>query len=94
MIIMQIYFKLPTCSAEWFHGDAFGLTVEKTGMLIGFRCHNCRTKPPPVCPHMHIIGADEGELDGSSAFGIQGSEEAYKSLAPEYEVIEFLIFYA
>ncbi|XP_063937652.1 DDT domain-containing protein PTM isoform X2 [Daucus carota subsp. sativus] len=70
---------------EWFHGDAFGLTVEKTGMLIGFRCHNCRTKAPPVCPHMHVIGADEGELDGSSAFGIQGSEEAYKSLAPEYE---------
>ncbi|KAK1390858.1 DNA binding,zinc ion binding,DNA binding [Heracleum sosnowskyi] len=71
---------------EWFHGDAFGLTVEKTGILIGFRCCGCRSKAPSVCPHMPAIGADEVDLDGSNAVGFRGSEEAaYNSPAPENE---------
>ncbi|KAF2312110.1 hypothetical protein GH714_028082 [Hevea brasiliensis] len=35
---------------EWFHGDAFGLDVENSHKLIGFRCHMCRNSTPPVCP--------------------------------------------
>lgn len=70
---------------EWFHGDAFGLTVEKTGVLIGFRCYSCRSKAPSDCPHMHAIGADEGDLNGSNAVGIRGSEEAYNSPALDNE---------
>ncbi|XP_057456747.1 DDT domain-containing protein PTM isoform X2 [Lotus japonicus] len=38
---------------EWFHGDAFGLTVENVGQLIGFRCHVCRDRDAPICPHMN-----------------------------------------
>ena len=37
--------------AEWFHGDAFGLDAENINKLIGFRCHVCLKKTPPICPH-------------------------------------------
>lgn len=39
-------------NAEWFHADAFGLDVEKSDKLIGFRCHVCRKSTPPVCPQV------------------------------------------
>ena len=39
------------CYAAWFHGDAFGLDQTKIDKLIGFRCHTCRKRMPPVCPH-------------------------------------------
>lgn len=93
MITLKRYFTLSSHFADWFHGDAFGLTIEKTGVLVGFRCHNCLSKAPPVCPHLHVIGADEGELDGSNAVGIRDSEEAYNSSALENEVIAILICY-
>ncbi|KAJ4978874.1 hypothetical protein NE237_009654 [Protea cynaroides] len=38
--------------ADWFHGDAFGLTHEKLGTILGFRCHRCRQVKPPLCPHL------------------------------------------
>jgi hypothetical protein len=44
------YIGCETCGG-WFHGDAFALNKEKVGNLIGFRCHNCRKRTPPVCPH-------------------------------------------
>ncbi|KAJ1420637.1 Zinc finger, PHD-type [Sesbania bispinosa] len=37
---------------DWFHGDAFGLNVEKAKQLIGFKCHVCRDRPAPICPHI------------------------------------------
>ncbi|XP_058107146.1 DDT domain-containing protein PTM [Magnolia sinica] len=37
---------------EWFHGDAFGLTMKNTNNLLGFKCHNCLKRSPPVCPHL------------------------------------------
>lgn len=37
---------------DWFHGDAFGLTVENARQLIGFRCHACRGRIAPICPHV------------------------------------------
>ncbi|VFQ94021.1 unnamed protein product [Cuscuta campestris] len=37
---------------DWFHGDAFGLTSERIGNVIGFKCHKCRNKSAPVCAFM------------------------------------------
>ncbi|XP_022847458.1 DDT domain-containing protein PTM isoform X1 [Olea europaea var. sylvestris] len=37
---------------DWFHGDAFNLKAEKVEKLIGFKCHKCLYKNPPVCPHV------------------------------------------
>ncbi|GAB4856005.1 hypothetical protein Ancab_024644 [Ancistrocladus abbreviatus] len=34
----------------WFHGRAFGLHAKIVESLIGFRCHVCRKRNPPVCP--------------------------------------------
>ncbi|KAK7312181.1 hypothetical protein VNO77_35862 [Canavalia gladiata] len=39
---------------DWFHGDAFGLNMENARQLIGFRCHACRDRTAPICPHMKI----------------------------------------
>lgn len=40
--------------ADWFHGDAFGLTLDNARQLIGFKCHVCRDRTAPICPHMKI----------------------------------------
>ncbi|KAL5831783.1 hypothetical protein ACOSQ4_017137 [Xanthoceras sorbifolium] len=42
---------------EWYHGDAYGLNAENICMLIGFRCHVCRKRTPPVCPHRISVGS-------------------------------------
>ncbi|KAL0709420.1 hypothetical protein Bca4012_016398 [Brassica carinata] len=39
------------CS-KWYHGDACGINEKNSSMVIGFRCHLCREKPSPTCPHM------------------------------------------
>ncbi|CAH8319901.1 unnamed protein product [Eruca vesicaria subsp. sativa] len=39
-----------TCK-EWYHGDACGINEKNSSMVIGFRCHLCREKLPPTCPH-------------------------------------------
>ncbi|CAL5212450.1 unnamed protein product [Lathyrus oleraceus] len=39
---------------DWFHGDAFGLTEENASQLIGFKCHVCRGRDAPICPHVKI----------------------------------------
>nr|XP_034893672.1 DDT domain-containing protein PTM-like isoform X2 [Populus alba] len=44
------YISCEMCG-EWFHGDAFGLDAENINKLIGFRCHMCLEKTPPICPH-------------------------------------------
>ncbi|KAJ0230708.1 PHD-finger and DNA binding domain-containing protein [Hirschfeldia incana] len=36
---------------EWYHGDACGIDEKNSSMVIGFRCHLCREKLPPTCPH-------------------------------------------
>ncbi|KAB5540946.1 hypothetical protein DKX38_013920 [Salix brachista] len=45
------YISCEICG-EWFHGDAFGLDMENINKLIGFRCHMCLKKTPPVCPRV------------------------------------------
>nr|XP_048322407.1 DDT domain-containing protein PTM-like isoform X3 [Ziziphus jujuba var. spinosa] len=47
---------------EWFHGDAFGLHSENIDKLIGFKCHTCREKGPPVCPHLVAVRTDVSQL--------------------------------
>ncbi|XP_043692169.1 DDT domain-containing protein PTM-like [Telopea speciosissima] len=46
-----IYIGCESCE-DWFHGDAFGLTEEKLGSVLGFRCHRCRQRNPPLCPYL------------------------------------------
>lgn len=44
---------------DWYHGDAFGLDEQKIGNVIGFRCHECCKRTPPVCPHLQNMRNDE-----------------------------------
>ncbi|KAL0342853.1 UNVERIFIED_CONTAM: DDT domain-containing protein PTM [Sesamum calycinum] len=46
----------------WLHGDALGLTADKIENLIGFKCHTCLNKRPPVCPHHCQTGGSKAEL--------------------------------
>ncbi|XP_024985187.1 DDT domain-containing protein PTM isoform X1 [Cynara cardunculus var. scolymus] len=55
------YISCETCG-DWYHGDAFGLQDEHIGFIIGFKCHKCRERAPPVCPHLHPI-IDESQKD-------------------------------
>lgn len=57
--------NIPRYYADWFHGDAFGLTVEKAGQLIGFRCHVCRDRAAPICPHMSINSLSRTESNAA-----------------------------
>lgn len=50
------------CHAAWFHGDAFGLDQTKIDKLIGFRCHMCRKRMPPICLHLTIQKSDSLEV--------------------------------
>lgn len=47
---------------EWFHGDAFGLTVENVRQLIGFRCHVCRDRTAPICPYKNSNALTHAEI--------------------------------
>ncbi|KAJ8446872.1 hypothetical protein Cgig2_016182 [Carnegiea gigantea] len=58
-------------SADWFHGDAFGLNKGNLGCVIGFKCHVCRERSPPVCPFYNISGG-RNELRTQN---VQGSLE-------------------
>uniref|UniRef100_A0A5B6ZI79 DDT domain-containing protein PTM n=1 Tax=Davidia involucrata TaxID=16924 RepID=A0A5B6ZI79_DAVIN len=48
---------------DWFHGDAFGLSVGNVGNLIGFRCHKCCNRTPPICPHVYGMRSNGAQLD-------------------------------
>lgn len=48
--------------ADWFHGDALDLRADKIENLIGFKCHMCLNKRPPVCPHHCPAGSNDLEL--------------------------------
>ncbi|KAL2485484.1 DNA binding zinc ion binding DNA binding [Abeliophyllum distichum] len=47
---------------DWFHGDAFDLKADKVEKLIGFKCHTCLNKNPPVCPHVCASGSGKAAL--------------------------------
>ncbi|CAH1453259.1 unnamed protein product [Lactuca virosa] len=45
------YVSCVTCK-DWYHGDAFGLRDEHISVIIGFKCHKCRERAPPICPYL------------------------------------------
>ncbi|CAI8617227.1 unnamed protein product [Vicia faba] len=51
---------------DWFHGDAFGLTEENASQLIGFKCHVCRGRDAPICPHVKINALSRIEPNAST----------------------------
>ncbi|CAK9171440.1 unnamed protein product, partial [Ilex paraguariensis] len=57
------YISCDICG-DWFHGDAFGLGAENISNLIGFKCHKCRNRNSPICPHLHVRRSDEVQLGG------------------------------
>ncbi|CAL0304326.1 unnamed protein product [Lupinus luteus] len=59
------YIACETCG-DWFHGDAFGLTLDNARQIIGFRCHVCRDRAAPVCPHMKINALPHAESNMST----------------------------
>ncbi|KNA22597.1 hypothetical protein SOVF_030890 [Spinacia oleracea] len=81
-----VYIACELCG-DWFHGDAFGLSKENIEYLMGFKCHVCRERNPPVCPFI------EDSRDGNSPFieatcearDAQGSSEA---VAARKETVE------
>ncbi|KAD3640268.1 hypothetical protein E3N88_29491 [Mikania micrantha] len=48
------YICCDTCR-DWYHGDAFGLTDAHTKVVIGFKCHKCRERSPPLCPQLNSV---------------------------------------
>lgn len=62
-----IYVNCEYCQ-EWFHGETFGITLENNSMILGFTCHTCRRRSPPVCPYLeeeqdNEVGSSEGSRD-------------------------------
>ncbi|XP_071704699.1 DDT domain-containing protein PTM-like [Rutidosis leptorrhynchoides] len=73
------YISCETCGG-WYHGDAFGLKEEHIGVIISFKCHNCRERAPPICPHLHFASdksglGEEKEDDEGTKFGVEVSSE-------------------
>ncbi|KAI7982633.1 DDT domain-containing protein PTM [Camellia lanceoleosa] len=67
---------------DWFHGDAFGLGVENIDNLIGFKCHKCRDRTPPICPHFHRKTIDEALLvELNNTAGTECAEEVSNIVA-------------
>ncbi|KAJ6299500.1 hypothetical protein OIU76_020464 [Salix suchowensis] len=71
------YISCEMCG-EWFHGDAFGLDAENINKLIGFRCHMCLKKTPPICPHAaatsHEFEIGEVQNDAETDFPKEGTD--------------------
>lgn len=62
---------------DWYHGDAFGLHAENIGKLIGFKCHVCRDRVPPVCPHVQDTKNDGARFDDGE--GLDGANQKCQS---------------
>ncbi|KAL4590649.1 hypothetical protein LXL04_003588 [Taraxacum kok-saghyz] len=61
------YVSCVTCT-DWYHGDAFGLKDEHMGVIIGFKCHKCRERAPPVCPHQSVMCDEDKGVLGKESF--------------------------
>lgn len=83
----SIIFLLPFYHAEWFHGDAFGLHSENIDKLIGFKCHTCCERAPPVCPHLVVVSTDMSQLaEAQINTVVEGSEEVSNAVPPMSKV--------
>lgn len=63
-----IYIGCERCQ-DWFHGDAFFLTVENINNLIGFRCHKCRMRSEPICPFLKHSLVGNADFDTERKIG-------------------------
>ncbi|XP_077219409.1 PHD-finger and DNA binding domain-containing protein [Tasmannia lanceolata] len=57
----SLYVGCESCE-DWFHGDAYGLTVENINNLLGFKCHNCLKRSSPSCQHSQDAELNEVQL--------------------------------
>lgn len=62
--------------------------MENISNLIGFRCHECRNREPPVCPHLHSAKTDQTQSGESNHMEIECAEEVSNVTAPPTEVLE------
>ncbi|KAF9595172.1 hypothetical protein IFM89_037601 [Coptis chinensis] len=57
---------------EWFHGKDFGVTTENSNTILGFSCHNCCKRNPPICPYLLDAQVNEvGLLKGENDAGVE-----------------------
>lgn len=81
---LSSYIACESCE-EWYHGDAFGLDDEKMHKLMGFRCHECRKRAPPICPYGPTMKRSKSaEVQNDAAF--ECSEEVLNVSPPSNEV--------
>ncbi|KAG7950821.1 hypothetical protein I3843_13G135800 [Carya illinoinensis] len=81
------YILCETCG-EWFHGDAFGLTLENIDKLIGFRCHICRKRDPPICPHLLTVKTDVSRLvEAQGNALVECNDEESSAVSPLSEIV-------
>ncbi|KAG6682665.1 hypothetical protein I3842_13G154300 [Carya illinoinensis] len=81
------YILCETCG-EWFHGDAFGLTLENIDKLIGFRCHICRKRDPPICPHLLTVKTDVSQLvEAQGNALVECNDEESSAVSPLSEIV-------
>lgn len=89
MLFVKIFNNVFTSfhHAEWFHGEAFGLHSENIDKIIGFKCHACRERAPPVCPHSVLVRTDATQLaDAHNNNALECSEEVSNAVPPTSEV--------
>lgn len=80
------YISCELCEG-WFHGDAYGINVRNKRKLIGFRCHGCTGKTPPLCPHKPATKREEAsELVETECNNVaQSREKVNDDKSPENE---------
>lgn len=82
-----MYISSFVCYAEGFHGDAFGLNPDNMDKLIGFRCHLCRKRDPPICPHVLAVNSDVSQLvEAQSNAVVECNDEVSNAVPPLSEV--------
>lgn len=86
-----VYVACEVCGV-WFHGDAMDLSADKILNLIGFKCHKCLNKTPPVCPYNFPPGINNTELMPENNAEMGCTEEDYKDLPLLYNGPEDLQF--
>uniref|UniRef100_A0A0D9X2I4 PHD-type domain-containing protein n=1 Tax=Leersia perrieri TaxID=77586 RepID=A0A0D9X2I4_9ORYZ len=72
----SVYIACEDCG-DWFHGDIYSITLDNVSNLIGFKCHSCRLKDAPVCPHVqtdNILMAQSDKEDTISR-SVEDKEE-------------------
>lgn len=73
--------------ADWYHGEAFGLDAKKISMLIGFRCHICRKRSPPVCPYVRATRSLKSRVvKAQSVTAVDSCDRVTNAVSPANEM--------